>query len=91
MTKRITTLHYKGRTFEIVFDGKYYLAIEHCFLDEKGRLTKTLDGLDMCADEELENTIARVERRADVDELEAQGMDRTQAVLEVYKRRTQNK
>ena len=88
MTRQITTLHYKGRTFEIVFDGTYYLAIEHCFLDEKGRLTKTLNGFDMNADEELDNTIANVERRVDVDELEAQGMDRTQAVLEVYKRRT---
>lgn len=79
----ITTLHYKGRTYEIGKLQGWYVAIEDKFIDENGRLTKQMNGLQMKANKSLERTIEEAKQEVDIDELVSQGMNQLEASIQV--------
>lgn len=66
--KHITTLQYRGRTFEIVKNHGYYMAIEDKYIDEDGKLTIELNGIKMHANESIDQTIQSVKGMIDLSD-----------------------
>lgn len=80
--KNITTLVYKGRTFEIVKKDGFYLAVEDKYLTD-GIMNTTLNGLQMNASEELGRCINQTKNAVELDEYMEQGFTREEAVCKV--------
>lgn len=80
--KNITRHEYKGRNFEIVLKDGYYLAIEDCYISN-GKMNTSLNGIQMHAHKDLDDTIKDVNNWVDVKELEAEGVDTMVASLMV--------
>ena len=51
--KVITKLIYRDRTFLIVSNAGYYMAVEDKYIDENGKTNKNLNGLELHADDTL--------------------------------------
>ena len=83
--KEITTFEYRGHTFRIFHNGKYYLAIPTEYI-KNGRLTRTLNGLQMNANATLSGCLNTTMACLDVDYYVEQGMDRGAAMLKATER-----
>lgn len=82
--KLITTYHYHDRKFYVIADldrngRKYYGTIEDRFVSKEGRLTKTLNGFEMCTADTLAEAL---EARADRIETEGMGREQLEAWIE---------
>ena len=83
--KRITTLHVEGETFEIIkHDSGYYCAINHKYLDDKGCLKVTLNGLDTMASETKSECIERATNKVRITHLMDAGLSFEDAFNKVY-------
>ena len=51
--RTITKLIYRDRTFLIVSNAGYYMAIEDKYIDENGKTNKNLNGLELNVDDTL--------------------------------------
>lgn len=77
--KHITTLKVRGRSFDIVLDKGYYQAVEDKYIDENGRLTRTLYGHQTFANEDLNKCIKGVRNQVEIDYLIEQGHSKAEA------------
>lgn len=83
--KRITTLHIEGETFEVIqHDCGQYCSINHKYLDDKGRLLTSLNGLDMMASDTLTECIERTTNSVKINNLIYGGMSFIDAYKQVY-------
>ena len=79
--KNITTLFARNRKFYIVQNEEgFYLGIEDKYVDENGRLTKQLNGLQMKANKDLNWCIKGIKDHVEVEYLIEQGMDPMEAI-----------
>lgn len=69
----------RDRHFTIVLDGGFYQAIEDKFIDENGRLTKTLYGHQTFANEDLNMCLNNTKNMVEIDYLVAQGHSKAEA------------
>lgn len=82
--KNITTLNTEGRKFYIVQnDDGFYCAIEDKFVDENGKLTQKLNGLQMNANKNVADCINQTMSKCRIDTLVKNGMDVTTAIQKV--------
>ena len=75
---------YRGQHFSIVYDGKYYMTVNHKFIGEDGRLKRSLcfaDGIHPA--ETVAATVKFCTNSLDIDYYVSQGMDRTEAIAKV--------
>ncbi len=74
-----TSLRYRNRLFYIVKKDDHFCAIEDNLLDEKGCLTRQLNGIQMMASTKLEECIKRTKAKIEVDFLTSQRIDPLEA------------
>lgn len=77
--KLITTYHTHARKFYVIADldrngRKYYGTIEDRFVSKEGRLTKTLNGFEMCTADTLDEALKMRDEQIE-NEIETEGMD----------------
>ena len=82
--KFITMYTRKERTFAIVRHDGRYCAIEDKYIDADGKLTKTLNGLQMYASISYDECVEHVKNTIDIDDMIANGYTRAQALVKVY-------
>ena len=76
----IRDLEVRNRHFVVIQnDDGFYLAIEDKYLDERGRLTKTLNGGQMCASKDLKTCLTSVRDRVEIDYLLDMGATKAEA------------
>lgn len=84
--ERIQTLVVRNEKFEVVkFEGMY-CAINHKYLDENMCLTRSLNGLQMHANTDLQECLNTAKDSAEIDYLMSQGMTLEDAIGEYYTR-----
>ena len=81
---KVTELMARGRRFHIIFSDGMYMAIEDKYIDEGGRLTRTLNGLQMNASKDLDTTIDSTRKQVEVDFLTSNGVDIMRALWAVF-------
>ena len=88
--KPITTLLVRDEEFYIVKheESGMYCAINTKYIDERGRLTKGLNGLDMCASKTVAQCVDSMRCRVEVRYRMDNGMSMEQAFKEVFKQGT---
>lgn len=70
----------RGRNFVIVQDKEgFFLAIEDKYIDENGKLTKTLYGHQMCANRDLDECLKTLHNHIETDYLLSQGYSKAEA------------
>ena len=76
----------RNRHFVIVKDNNgYYEAIEDKYLDSEGKLTKRLNGFDMHAYKDLNQTLNSVKNWVEIEYLEKEeGYTRAKAIATVF-------
>lgn len=78
--KRVTTLHVRGRQFQIVRNAEgFFLAIEDKYLDANGCLTETLNGFQMHASKDLATCLETTKDAVEIDYLKSTGLDKDEA------------
>ena len=83
-TTFVQNLVVRNRHFTIVFDGKYYLAIDHKYITD-GKLNTTLRGPQMGIADTLDWCIENTKNNVEVDYLvEEQGYTYPQAFCKVF-------
>lgn len=85
MTIITNDFSYRGQHFTIVYDGKYYMSVNHKFIDRDGRLKRSLgfaDGIHPA--DTVENCIKLCKNSLDIDYYVSQGMSRAEAVAKVF-------
>lgn len=74
----------RDRHFTIVLDDVYYQAIEDKYIDENGRLTKTLYGHQTFADRDLNMCLKNTKNMVEIDYLVSQGHSKAEAFGMVF-------
>jgi hypothetical protein len=82
--KRITTLHVEGHAFEIVYYKNYYCAIDHKYIDDDGRLTQQLNGLQTFASKTKQECIDRACKYIQIEQMQNEGFTFEDAFKQVY-------
>lgn len=76
---------YRGEHYTIVFDGKFYMTVNHKFIGDGGRLTKELgftDGLH--TNKSLEGCIKTVREDLDMKYYISHGMSKAEAFVKIF-------
>lgn len=84
MKTMVKDFSYRGQHYSIVFDGKYYMTVNHKFIGDDGRLVKQLtysDGLH--TSDTIERCINLTKEDLDIQYYEAQGMSKAEAFSKV--------
>ena len=79
----IDTYQLREHTFTIVLQDDRYCAIDHKHLDERGRLTRNLNGLQMHASTELGQCLQQAKDAVDMEWHMASGLSRADAFAAV--------
>ena len=75
----------RNRHFVIVKDNNgYYEAIEDKYIDENGKLTKQLSGLEMNGSHNLNLCLQNVKNSVEMEYLESQGYTKAEAYATVF-------
>lgn len=74
---------YRGQHFAIVYDGKFYMTVNHKYIDGNGCLTKELHFNDLHTSNTMEQLITYTKNALDMDYYEAQGMTKAEAFAKV--------
>ena len=74
----------RDRHFTIVLDGGLYQAIEDKYIDENGRLTKTLYGHQTFANEDLNMCLNNTKNMVEIDYLVSRGHSKAEAFGMVF-------
>lgn len=84
MKTMVKDFSYRGQHYSIVFDGKFYMTVNHKFIGEDGRLVKQLtfsDGLH--TSDSMDQCISLTKEDLDIQYYEAQGMSKAEAFSKV--------
>lgn len=84
MMTMIKDFSYRGQHYSIVYDGKFYMTVNHKFIGDDGRLVKQLtysDGLH--TSNSIEECIRLTKDDLDIRCCEAQGMSKAEAFSKV--------
>lgn len=75
---------YRDEHFVIVYDGKFYMTVNHKLIGADGHPIRTLTWADgLCPGSTLQETIELCRNRLDVDYYMSQGMSRADAIAKV--------
>ena len=83
--KVITTVLIGDQKFVIVYHMERYCAVNTKYLDENGRLKKTLNGLQLHARSTLQECIDEVRMSVEVQQMTDKGMTIEEALREYHK------
>ena len=73
--------YYRGEHFTIVYDGKYYMTVNHKLIGDDGHPIRTLTWADgLCPGATIQDTIEQCRNRLDVAYYMSQGMSRADAI-----------
>ena len=84
MKTMVKNFSYRGQHYSIVFDGKFYMTVNHKFIGEDGKLVKELrynDGLH--TSNSIEECIELTKNDLDIQHFESQGMSKAEAFSKV--------
>ncbi len=70
---------YRGQHFTIVYDGKFYMTVNHNFIDENGCLTRELTFKELHPDKTVSGCIEYTKIDLDIDYYLSQGMSKAEA------------
>ena len=85
MTIIIKQVTLRSRHFTVVKDDNgFYCAIEDKYIDKDGRLNRTLNGFQMHANKDLNETLQGIQNEVDMDYYVAQGHSRAEAFCIVF-------
>ena len=73
-----------GRKFTICYRDGMYIAIEDCYIDESGKLTQELNGIQMYANKNLDDCLEQVRKQVEIQSLTINGVDIASAFCMVY-------
>lgn len=84
MKTMVKDFYYRGQHYSIVYDGKFYMTVNHKFIGDDGRLVKQLtfsDGLH--PSDSMDQCIKQTKEDLDIKYYEAQGMSKAEAFSKV--------
>ncbi len=85
MTTIIKNVTIRNRHFTIVKnDDGFYCGIEDKYIDKDGRLNRTLNGFQMHANKDINETIKGIKDKVEMDYLESQGHSKAEAFCIVF-------
>ena len=85
MTTFVKTLGIREQEYVVVKDDEgYYLAINKEYLDENGRLTRELNGLQMHASKDINACVNSTIADVEIEHLENEGMTLEEAINTYY-------
>lgn len=77
---------YRGEHYSIVFDGKFYMTVNHKFIGDDGRLVRTLNYSDgLHPGSTIEECITHTKEDLDIQYLMSNGMSKAEAFSKVTK------
>lgn len=80
MKTMVNDFSYRGEHFTIVYDGKFYMTVNHKFIDADGRITKELNFTDgLHTSNSVAQCIEQTKNDLDIKYYEAQGMSKAEA------------
>lgn len=85
MKVMVNDFSYRGEHFTIVYDGKFYMTVNHKFIGADGRITKELkynDGLH--TSDSVAKCIEATKNDLDMVYYESQGMTRAEAFAKIF-------
>lgn len=74
---------YRGEHFSIVYDGKFYMTVNHKLIDADGHPIRTLIFTDLHPGKTLEETMRLTRQDLDLKHYEATGMSKAEAFAKV--------
>ena len=74
---------FRGRTFTIVHDGKFYMAIEDRYVTD-GKTNTALNGLQTYASESVSQCLTTMKNAVESDYLVSQGYSRAEAFCIIF-------